>query len=242
MDLFESRSELGGNADTVIIREEGQDLSVDAGAESFNPGTHPMYWALLQEIDAIRSLKSADALLIKVPATLSIFNAKTKRPLFASTHPLHSLKYAINFAFFTRAALGFLSSNPSCYVTAGKWLDSVWLDRSFKQNVLLPWLASLTCCSVETLKTQSMLSFLLLFARIFPESILKSPRAYNSSIGLGGFLKLLAARCQNLSIHTNAAVSKLEEVDRLWFIETPGTESSQSAFAIPAAAIGEGGT
>src|SRR5213078_4430247 len=86
----------------------------------------------------------------------------------------------------------------------------------------LPWLASLTCCSVETFKTQSMLSFLLLFARTFPENIFKSAKTYNSSVGLGGFLRMLAARCQNLSIHTNAAVSKLEEVDGLWFIETPG--------------------
>lgn len=222
IELFESRSELGGNADTLIIQEDGQDLPVDAGAESFNPGTHPMYWALLQEIDAIRSLKSADDRLLEVPATLSIFNAKTRRLLYASTHPGHSLKYTINFAIFTRAALGFLSSNPSCDVTTREWFDSVWLNRSFKQNVLLPWLASLTCCSVETLKTQSMLSFLLLFARIFPENILRSPKAYNSSIGLGGFLKMLAARCQNLSIHTNAAVSKLEKMDGLWFIETPG--------------------
>jgi predicted NAD/FAD-dependent oxidoreductase len=67
-----------------------------------------------------------------------------------------------------------------------------------------------------------MLSFLLLFARIFPENILKSPRAYNSSIGLGGFLEMLAARCQSLSIHTNAAVSKVEEVAGSWFIETRG--------------------
>jgi len=66
-----------------------------------------------------------------------------------------------------------------------------------------------------------MLSFLLLFVRTFPENIFKSPKTYASSIGLGGFLKMLAARCQNLSIHTDAAVSKLEEVDGLWFIETP---------------------
>jgi predicted NAD/FAD-binding protein len=221
IDLFESRSELGGNADTVIIQEDGQDLSVDVGADSFNPGTHPMYWALLQEIDAIRSPKSADDLLIEVPATLSIFDARTRRPLFASTHPLHSLNYAINFAMFARAALRFLSRNPSCDVTAGEWFDRRWLDRSFKQNALLPWLASLTCYSVETFKTQSMLSFLLLFARTFPESIFRSPKSYNSSIGLGGILKMLPARCQNLSIHTNAAVSKLEEVNGLWFIETP---------------------
>ena len=61
-DLFESRSQLGGNANTVIVQEDGQDLAVDVGAESFNPRTHPMYWALLQDIAAIRSPQSANDL------------------------------------------------------------------------------------------------------------------------------------------------------------------------------------
>ena len=221
IDLFESRSALGGNADTVIVQEDGQDVSVDLGAEAFNSGTHPMYCALLQEIDVIRSPTSADGPLIQAPASLCIFNARTRSPLFASTHPFHSLKYTISFALFARAALKFVSSNPSCDVTAGEWLDRLRIDRSFKRDALLPWLASLTCYSVETLRTQSLLSFLLLFVRIFPDNIFESPKGYASRIGLGGLLEMLAARCQHLSIHTNAAVSRLEEVDGSWFIETP---------------------
>lgn len=221
MDLFEARSNLGGNAATVIVHDAGQEVAVDVGAESFHPGTHPMYWALLQEIEAIQSTKSADDLLIEMPGTLSIFDARTKRPLFVSTRPLRSLKYAINFYFFARAARDFISTNPSSDVTAGEWFDGLRLDRTFKQDVLLPWLASLTCYSVETLKTQSILAFLLLFVRVFPENIFSSPKTYCSSIGLGGVLKMLVARCQNLSIHTDAVVSKLEEVDGLWFVETP---------------------
>ena len=113
IDLFESRSELGGNADTVVVQEDGQDFPVDAGAESITPGTHPMYRALLHEIDAIRSPRSADDVLMEIPATLSIFNARTQRPLLVSTHPLRSLRCAINFVIFARAARDVLSSNPS---------------------------------------------------------------------------------------------------------------------------------
>jgi uncharacterized protein len=220
-DLFEARSYVGGNAATVIVHDDGQEVVVDVGAESFNPGTHPMYWCLLQEIDAIRSTKSADDLLIEMPGTLSIFDAKTKNPLFVSTHPLHSPKYAINFFRFARAARGFVSNNPTSDVTAGEWFDGLRLDRTFKQDVLLPWLASLTCYSVETLKTQSLLAFLLLFVRIFPENIFRSPKTYCSRIGLGGVLKMLVAECQGLSIHTDAAVSRVESVDGSWFVEAP---------------------
>jgi predicted NAD/FAD-binding protein len=220
-DLFEARSSLGGNAATVIVHDAGQEVAVDVGAESFNPGTHPMYWSLLQEIGAIGSTKPTDGVLIEMPGTLSIFDARTKSPLFVSTHPFHNLKYAINFFVFSRAALNFVSNSPSGDVAAGEWFDRLRLDRTFKRDVLLPWLASLTCYSVETLRKQSLLAFLLLFVRIFPENIFRSPKTYCSNIGLGGVLERLLARCQNLSIHTDATVSKLEEVDGSWFVETP---------------------
>jgi uncharacterized protein len=110
-DLFEARSYLGGNAATVIVHDDGQEVAVDVGAESFNPGTHPMYWGLLQEIEAIPATKSADGLLIEMPGTLSIFNAKTRSPLFVSTHPLHSLKYAPSISLFSSGRPG--SSCPA---------------------------------------------------------------------------------------------------------------------------------
>jgi predicted NAD/FAD-binding protein len=219
-DLFEARAYVGGNAASVVVHDAGQEVTVDVGAESFHPGTHPIYWALLQDIEAFRGTTSADGLRLEMPGTLSIFDAKTKSPLFVSTHPFRSLKYAINFYLFSRAARELVSSHPSSDLTAGEWFEGLRLDRTFKQDVLVPWLASLTCYRVEILERQSILAFLLLFARVFPESIFTPPKTYCASIGLGGVLNMLLARCENLSVHTAAPVTKLEEVDGSWFVET----------------------
>jgi protoporphyrinogen oxidase len=56
-------------------------------------------------------------------------------------------------------------------------------------------------------------------AKTFPKSIFEKAITYNSSIGLGGVLELLAGTCNNLKIVTDAAVSRVEEVDGAWFIE-----------------------
>lgn len=220
-DLFEARSSLGGHAATELVHEAGQAVAVDVGAESFNPATHPLYWALLQELDAIESTRWGEDPLVEMPATLSIFDAKTRRPLFVSTRPLHRLKYSVNFFAFSRAGLAFMANDPSHEVTVGEWFDGLVLDRSFKQDVLQPWLASLTCCSIELFRQQSALAFLLQFVRTFPENIFRAPKTYCSNIGLKGFLQMLVDRCQRLTVHTDAPVSNVEEVQGAWFVETP---------------------
>jgi predicted NAD/FAD-binding protein len=119
-----------------------------------------------------------------------------------------------------RAAQRFVADDPSFEVTVGDWLDGVRMDNTFKNDVLLPWLASLTCFSVDMVKTQSALAFLLLFVHIFPRHILQRPKTYCSTIGLGGILAMMVDRCRHLSVRAGAPVSKVEEVDGSWFLET----------------------
>jgi predicted NAD/FAD-binding protein len=69
-------------------------------------------------------------------------------------------------------------------------------------------------------KSQSALAFLLLFVHIFPRSILQRPKTYCSTIGLGGILAMMVDRCRHLSVHAGAPVSKVEEVDESWLVET----------------------
>lgn len=220
IDLFEARSTLGGNVSTIQVVDDGDEVAVDIGAESFNPGTHPCYWALLEEIGAIQPDDAMGGVRITMPGRLSIFDAETHGSLFVSSHALRTPKYAISFLLFVRAAQRFVANDPTFEVTVGDWLDGVRMDRRFKNDVLLPWLASLTCFSVEKVKGQSALSFLLLFVHIFPRNILRRPKTYCSTIGLGGILQMMVDRCRHLSVHAGAPVSKVEEADGSWFVET----------------------
>ena len=221
-DLFEARATLGGNVSTIRVPDDGDDVAVDIGAESFNPGTHPCYWALLQEIGAIQPENAAGDVRVTMPGKLAIFDATTRDSLFVSAHALRTPKRAISFLLFVRAAQRFVADDPSFEVTVGEWLDGVRMDRAFKNDVLLPWLASLTCYSVDQVKGQSALAFLLLFVHIFPRNILRRPKTYCSTIGLGGILGMMVDSCRHLSVHTGAPVSKVEEMDGSWFVETSG--------------------
>ena len=220
IDLFEARPTLGGNASTLRVVDDDEEVPVDIGAESFNPGTHPCYWALLHEIGAIQPTNPAEDVRVTMPGKLSIFDATTRGSLFVSSHALRTPKYAVSFGLFVRAAQRFVADDPSFEVTVGDWLDGLRMDRTFKNDVLLPWLASLTCFSVDMVKTQSALAFLLLFVHIFPRNILRRPKTYCSTIGLGGILAMMVDRCRHLSVHAGAPVSKVEEVDGSWFVET----------------------
>lgn len=221
IDLFEARPTLGGNASTLRVVDDGEEVPVDIGAESFNPGTHPCYWALLHEVGAIQPANQAGDVRVTMPGKLSIFDATTRDSMFVSSHALRTPKYAISFGLFVRAAQRFVADDPSFEVTVGDWLDGIRMDRTFKNDVLLPWLASLTCYSVEMVRTQSALAFLLLFVHIFPRHIiLQRPKTYCSTIGLGGILYMMVDRCRHLSVHAGEPVSKVDEIDEAWFVET----------------------
>jgi predicted NAD/FAD-binding protein len=220
IDLFEARPTLGGNVSTLRVLDDGEEVPVDVGAESFNPGTHPCYWALLHEIGAIRPGNPAADVRITMPGKLAIFNAVTSGSLFVSAHALRTPKYAVNFWLFVRAAQRFVADDPSFEVTVGDWLDGLRMDGTFKYDVLLPWLASLTCFRVDMVKEQSALAFLLLFVHVFPRHILQRPKTYCSNIGLGGILAMMVDRCEHVSIHAGAPVTKVDEVDQSWFVET----------------------
>ena len=222
IDLFEAGPALGGNVSTIQVLDHDEEVTVDIGAETFNPATHPCYWALLHEIGAIQPGNPSEDVRVTMPGKLSIFDATTGGSLFVSSHPLRTPKYAVSFGLFVRAARRFVAERPSFEVTLGDWLDGLRMDRTFKNEVLLPWFASLTCFSVDTVRTQSALAFLVLFVPAFPRNMLRRAETYGSTIGLGGILAMMVERCRHLSVHAGAPVTSVEEVDGSWFVETSG--------------------
>jgi predicted NAD/FAD-binding protein len=220
-DLFEARPHIGGSASSIVVQDGGHDVTLDIGAEFFGPRSHPTYWSLLQQIGAVGASDPADDVPLKMPGTLAIFDASTRTPLFVSKRPYRTPLRAVSFFRFMRAARAFVYNAPSSYVTVGEWLEQNSIAPEFERDALLPWLASLTCCSVDAVMNQAALAFLLVVVRIFPQRIFDQPNTYCSRIGLGGVLQRLVDECRNLTVHTDAAVTKLAEIDGAWFVETP---------------------
>ena len=208
IDLFEAEPRLGGNAATVHVDDD----AVDLGAETFHPATHPLYWSLLHEI-------GADDTIIEIPGTVSVFDAVTGRSRFVSSRPLRTPASGIAFARFIGAARRLLGGDPSPDLTVGEWFAQHPFGR-FGEDVLLPWLSSLTSSRVETLEQQSMPAFLTLFAPAFPKNLLAAPKTFGSRIGLGGVVERLADGCGSLRVHTNAPVSRVFRDGPAWFVET----------------------
>ncbi|GAB3391475.1 hypothetical protein GCM10027568_17100 [Humibacter soli] len=209
VDLFEEQPRLGGNAATVVV----DGVPVDLGAETFNPATHPWYWSLLKEV-------GADTTVIELPGTLSVFDEATRRSRFVSRHPMRTPRHALSLLRFTRAARRFIDSDPSAEITLGEWFERHTFDRRFERDVLLPWLASLTSSRVETLRSQSMLAFLVLFAPAFPSNVFSTPKTYGSGIGLGGIVELLASRSADLTVHAGSPARRAERIGESWFVDT----------------------
>jgi hypothetical protein len=43
VEIFEARSKVGGHCDSQIVEYQGQQITVDLGAQFFHPATHPLY-------------------------------------------------------------------------------------------------------------------------------------------------------------------------------------------------------
>lgn len=219
IDLFESKAQLGGNALTTSTAVGAKDHSLDLGAQFFHPNTHPIYWSLLQELGVLDPNNADSDLVIELPATLSVFDGPTNKSRFTSTQPFENLNNAIGFANFTKIARESLST-LSWETTVEDWINSIQLDQKFKDEILFPWLVSIGPADINRTKAYSAKSLLLLFVKTFPENMMAAPSTYNSTIGLGGYLQLLANRCKNLTVHLKTPVLKVEQEGENWFVTT----------------------
>lgn len=220
VDVFESRSKLGGHCDTVTLPYKGKDLAIDLGAQFCHPDTHPLYLSLLTELGLYRPDDTAHDAMIDAEGSVSIFHTDSHKRIFISKKPLDTFWISINFAAYTQAARAMITKNGSWFTTLGEWIDSLWLAKEFKEDLLMPWLSALIGTTVEKAKTVSARSILQTFALAFPKNVLAGARTYNSAIGLGGNLEYLASQCRQTQFYRDSAVTRLDRVDNFWYLET----------------------
>ena len=194
VDLFEARSRIGGHCDSRVIKHRGRRITVDLGAQFFHPDTHPIYVTLLEELGLYDpEHPDADATL-ESPGSLCIFRTGGGAPTFSSSHPLATPLRAGEFAKFTQLARQAVLSDLAWETSVDAWIRGLALERSFKQDVLYPWITATIGCARGDARRASARSILQTFALAFPADLLQPATTFNSKIGLQGNLQRMLDR------------------------------------------------
>jgi predicted NAD/FAD-binding protein len=221
VDLFEARSKIGGHCDSHVIEYRGRRVIVDVGAQFFHPDTHPIYVTLLQEVGLYDRAHPAADDTLEAPGSLCIFPTGGGAPIFSSSHALSTLQRAVEFASFTGLARQAVLSGLAWETTVKAWISSLSVSRSFKLDVLYPWITALIGSPRADALQASARSILQTFALAFPADIARGATTYNSTIGLQGNLQRLLDRSPTVRVHLNAPAQALKRTRAGWFLQTP---------------------
>jgi uncharacterized protein len=232
VDLFEARSRIGGHCDSRVIEHRGRRLTVDLGAQFFHPDTHPLYVTLLEELGLYDPEHPDVDATVQAPASLCIFRTAGGEPIFSSSHPLSTPARAIDFATFTQLARQAVLSDMSWETTVEAWIRSLPLRRSFKKDVLYPWIAATIGCAQGDARRASARSILQTFALAFPADLLQGATTYTSKLGLQGNLQRMLGRAPTARVHLSAPARALSRTRGGWFLRTPAGRKGPYRFVV----------
>ena len=204
-----------------MIDYQGQSLTVDVGAQFFHPDTHPIYVTLLEVLGLYDPADPGADDTLEAPGSLCIFRSAPGPPTFSSSHPFATPLRAIEFASYSQLARQAVLSNMSWETTVEDWVASLPLSRSFKNEVVLPWITALIGCSAADALQATARSILQTFALAFPADILLGATTYNSTIGLQGNLQRMLDLSPTARVHLSTKAQALALDGAGWFVQTP---------------------
>lgn len=219
VDVYESRTRIGGHCDSRAVDVGGEKVIVDLAAQFFHPDTHPIYATLLEQLGLFDPANPNGLQTRESVGSLTIFPTDGGDPRFTSTRPLDDLPTAIAFGTFTQQARQAVIDELPWEVTVDEWIASLALDPTFKADVLYPWLTATIGCSRADAARVSARSILQTFALSFPENPVEGASTFNSRIGLQGNLQRLFDRTR-ARVRRNASVSSLDHGRDGWTVTT----------------------
>lgn len=229
--LFEAEATIGGNAKTIVIKNQGgQNVAVDAGPQYFAEGAWDLY------IDFLRYFGLFDPNdFLSFDTSLLITKESDQWPIMAT--PRAKLSHlAINMCHDNLANLRALkelidrshdlyrAKIPDTNLSVEDWLDEIRVDDKRKNEVFLPFLASILGTTITQTKQLSALSLANLYAFRSPTLCQKS-RFQVSKRGMGQLIKSIGEiiqKSKNIHIHTLAKVARIESVDDGYLVEIDG--------------------
>jgi predicted NAD/FAD-binding protein len=232
VDLFEARSKIGGHCDSRVINYQGRSITVDLGAQFFHPDTHPIYVTLLEELGLYDPDHPDADDTLEGPGSLCVFPTAGGAPTFSSSHPLSTPLRSINFALYSQLARQAVLSNMSWETTVDAWIRRLPVRRSFKNDVLYPWITATIGCSRADAQRASARSILQTFALAFPANVLQGATTYNSKIGLQGNLQRMLDRCPTAQVHVSTPTQALRRKRAGWFLQTPAGRQGPYRFVV----------
>jgi len=218
--LFESRAKLGGHCDSQLVTYQGEQLTLDLGAQFFHPATHPIYTALLSELGLYDAARPDADQTLEAPGSVCVFAKNNLFPRFSSTAPYLTPFPAIDFLVYAQFARQVILQNQSWELTLSDFIGSLPVSQGFKDSVLFPWIAALIGTTHANAARSSARSILQTFALAFPANPLEGASTFNSKLGLEGNLEALLARAPGTLVQVNAGVQGLSYQNGVWTIQT----------------------
>ena len=232
VDLFEARSRIGGHCDSRVIEHRGRRITVDLGAQFFHPDTHPIYVTLLEQLGLYDPEDPDVDATVEAPGSLCIFRTAGGAPIFSSSNPLSTPLRAVDFAMFTQLARQAVLTDMSWEITVDAWIRSLPLRRSFKKDVLYPWITATIGSPRADARRASARSILQTFALAFPANVLEGATTYTSKIGLQGNLQRLLNRSPTARVHLRTPAQALRRRRAGWYLQTPAGRKGPYRFVV----------
>lgn len=221
VEIFEARSKVGGHCDSQTINYEGQQITVDLGAQFFHSATHPLYVTLLEELGIYDPENRATDQTLDAPGSLCMFKLANLWPVFSSTYPLLTPFASRDFATYVREARQVILQNKSWEITLEQWIEDLPVSKGFKDTCLFPWLSAAIGCTRANAARSSARSILQSFALAFPEKLTQKVTTMNSKLGTGGNLQCALDHSPTARVHLNAPIMALSFSKDGWTLLSP---------------------
>ncbi|MNJ85128.1 protoporphyrinogen oxidase [compost metagenome] len=216
--LFEKEAKLGGNAQTVLIKNKlGESVSVDAGPQYFVEGPWDDYIDFLKKTLGPNPYQSES-----MAGTLLIQREKASKPVLVSPLGMklrgEKLGKLLKLKRFNKEAY-LMYKHPEKWkgITIETWVKGLKFEESYKNEIIYPFLAASLGTTVGEIKGTSAVDIVKLFA-------FRKPKASNKfkvmSEGMGTLIDRVGKKIssENLEIRCSSPVMKVVRSKEKWLV------------------------
>jgi len=213
--LFESRSTIGGNVQSVDVIVDGQPVRVDVGAQFFHPGPYPTYVQLLEQLGLYPPATGESHTF---PASITVADPSEANPRFVS--PVLPGRAWPLLAGWNKAGIQAFSTtfsaaqkrenlNAPWSLTLGDWLPTLGLSSAQWEGMILPWAASIFSGDIEQARTLSARAAMVFAAKALPAKATDPIVYYVLEQGMIEALNRMAAQFTTVETHVGTAVTSV---------------------------------
>lgn len=227
--LFEKEAKLGGNAQTVSVKnKEGKLVNVDAGPQYFVEGPWNDYIAFLT-----KTLGPDPYQTESVAGTLLIQREHQEKPVLVSPLGIklrgEKLGKLLKFKRFNKEAYA-MYQNPDKWkgITIENWVKELKFEETYKNEIIYPFLAASLGTTIAEIKKTSAVDIVKLFA-------FRKPKASNKfkvmTEGMGALIQRIGEKMdpEQISIKCSSPVTKVVRSKDKWLMtySSNGTEQTE---------------